>query len=108
MAKKREGNEPVQSGVERWTRFLGAATRFLWIIVVVVLLALVGRWLFFRGSGLDTRPKIQTKPMVARVDWSRVDAEVARVLQKGRTAAEAFAGQHLDEWIAANMERVDG
>jgi len=107
MAKKRAGDVPARSGVERWTRFLGAATRFLWIIVVVVLLALVGRWLFFKGSGLDTRPKIQTKPLVARVDWSRVDAEVARVLRRGRTAAEAFAGQHLDEWIAANMERVD-
>lgn len=107
MAKKHRDDSPARGGVERWTRLLGAATRFLWIIVVVVLLALVGRWLFFSGGGVDSRPRIQTKPVLPRVDWSRVDADVAVVLRDGRQAAANFAATRLDEWIAANMERVD-
>ncbi|HDP94734.1 MAG TPA: hypothetical protein ENN40_05155 [Candidatus Aminicenantes bacterium] len=108
MSRKHAKDSPSLRGVERWTRFLGAVTRFLWIIVVVVLLALVGRRLFFSGGdAADGRPRIQTKPVVEKVDWTQVDAEVARVLRNGRTAAAEFAGQRLDQWIAANMERVD-
>lgn len=108
MNRKHENDPSSPKGVERWTRFLSAVTRFLWIIVVVVLLALVGRWLFFSDAkGVDERPRIQTKPVVENVDWARVDAEVAEVLRNGRTAAEEFAQQRVDQWIAANMERVD-
>lgn len=108
MSRKQANDSPSPRGVERWTRFLSAVTRFLWIIVVVVLLALLGRWLFFSGAERGNgRPRIQTKPVVEKVDWSRVDAEVAKVLHKGRTAAAEFAGQRVDQWIAANMQRVD-
>lgn len=108
MSRKQNDAPPTQGKVERWTRLLGSVTRFLWVIVVVVLLAVIGRWLFLRDAGAgDERPRIQTKPLVEQVDWSRVDAEVAEVLQRGRIAAAEFCRQRMDEWIAANMERVD-
>ena len=106
--KKEHGKEPVSgSRVERWTRFLGAISRLVWVIAIVVVLALVGRWLFVRGSGNSSPPRVVTKPVVSQVDWKKVDADVAEVLQRGRIAAEAAAGERLDTWIAKNMERVD-
>ncbi len=83
----------------------------VWIAVLIVVLAGVGRyWLGRQASapgepGPASRPSSQSIPKP--VDWSAVDTEVVDAFGAARQSAAALADERLDAWIATLTERVD-
>lgn len=83
-------------------------TNTIWIIIVVVVLATIGR--YFIASGAFNSEKTERpseKPIVQTIPWNEVDKTVADAIKKTRKSTETFAAQQLDVWIASLMQRVD-
>ncbi|MEN8140422.1 MAG: hypothetical protein ABFR97_04290 [Thermodesulfobacteriota bacterium] len=82
-------------------------TNTIWIVIVVVVLAAIGRYLMIKGSGEMGEAGVQEKPVNQSIPWHEVDQDVALAMTGARESAEAFADQQLDEWRAGLMARVD-
>lgn len=83
-------------------------TNTIWIVIVVVVLAAIGRYLVAKDANKAeqaTRPS--EKPIVQTIPWHEVDKAVATAITETRKSTEAFAGQQLDAWMADLMKRVD-
>lgn len=82
-------------------------TNVIWIAIVVVVLAAVGRFLVVTDA-----PKPIASPQAPRtipqsIPWNEVDKAVASAMSDARKSAEVFASQQLDVWVADLMTRVD-
>lgn len=83
-------------------------TNAIWIIIVIVVLAAIGRY-FIAKDAYKSEQTILTseKPIIQTIPWHEVDKTVATAITETRKSTEAFAGQQLDEWMAGLMRRVD-
>ena len=82
-------------------------TNTIWITIVVVVLAAVGRYLVLRDTDKVAQIRPQEKPIVQFIPWDGVDKAVAMAMIETRKSTEAFASRKLDKWIAELMNRVD-
>lgn len=95
--------------IQAWGSFLHSLSRFLWLAVILIVLVVLGKLFLFKGSdttGPDTRPV--KKPVVQKVRWEEINADIARVMAEVRQDTETAAGKKLDLWIDKQMVRVDG
>lgn len=89
-----------------WSELLKTLNKFLWLIVIIIVLVAVGKIFIFK-SGREPGPKPLKKPVVAQVDWSQVDKEIRKVMVSAREETDKLASRALDRWIENTMERVD-
>lgn len=99
---------------ERLEALRKIVTNLVWLAVLLVILAGIGKIIVFLGMDeVDQALKNGTsttdtqRPTRPTVDWRRVDADVAEAVEKAGDAAESFATELLGEWINSFMERVD-
>jgi len=94
-----------------WTNFLNAfangASKLVWSLVGLIILAALGRYLFVASQHLEVSQTQPTVTVQAPIAWHEVDAEVAAVLRSSRTAAESYAKQKLDSWTKELEKRID-
>lgn len=105
--KRDEDYEKKSQRIYAWSHLLKSFSKFLWLIVIVIVLAAVGKMFIFK-SGKDT--KIQEpvkKPVVEKVDWAVVNKAIEKTMMEARKETEEMAAAKLDFWIEKNMERVD-
>jgi hypothetical protein len=90
--------------LKAWTRLI---SKVIWLLVVLIVLAGVGRWLLWpttpKPSSVNTIKPVPAPP----IDWDQVDKEVRGVLTSAGTAAESSAMAKLDAWVESLRHRVD-
>ena len=82
-------------------------TRTIWLLVLLVVLAAVGRYFYMRDITKNEVITPSVKPIVEAIPWNEVDQEIATAIINTRTSTEFFAAQQIDEWLANLMDRVD-
>lgn len=105
--KRNEDYEKKSQRIYAWSDLLKSISKFLWIIVIVIALAAVGKMFIFK-SGKDAKPPEPVKKtVVEKVDWSMVNKAIENTMMEARKETEEMAAAKLDFWIEKNMERVD-
>ncbi|MCK4943818.1 MAG: hypothetical protein KAS65_09585 [Candidatus Aminicenantes bacterium] len=110
---KRNGNvdksyEGKSRRIEAWGHFLRSFSKILWILVVLIVLAVLGKTFVFKKSGtVDKVPEVIKKPVTKKVEWAKVNQKIGMVMQEARTQTRELATQKLDTWIKKQMKRVD-
>ena len=96
--------------IRAWSEFAGHMGRLLstslWIVVVILVLASVGRYIP-RREPTPIHTSQLSKPVVPQTDWAHIDREIVAALETSRAASEEFASRALDAWAAQLMDRVD-
>lgn len=112
MADKKENGsgkdyEKKSNRIFAWSDLLKSLSKFLWLIVIIIVLAALGKMFVFK-SGKDTavREPIK-KPVIDKIDWSKINKEIEKVMMAARMKTQEMASAKLDQWIEKNMERVD-
>jgi len=83
----------------------------VWIAIFIVVLSAIGWYLLQSGQsakeerGVDQVETI--KPAPPSVNWEKVDASVAMVLQEARGKARDHADRELKKWFDSLLTRVD-
>jgi hypothetical protein len=90
-----------------WSDLIKAASKFLWVIVIIIVLAAVGKMFIFKSAkGPKTLEPVK-KPMIEKIDWSKVNKAIEKTMTDARMETEKLAAEKLDRWIESNMKRVD-
>lgn len=93
------------------TRLFDSLTKLIWAVVVLALLAGLGRLFVFDGAGRGDDPRSTVRsaptPVPVPVPWDQVDGELLASMQRARAEARTLAEARLDAWIAGLVERVD-
>jgi hypothetical protein len=96
------------SRLHGWSELLKSISKILWVIVVIILLAGLGKTFIFKSAKKHVKPgEPVKKTVVEKVDWSKVNKEVRQIMEDARLQAETYASRELDNWIEGNMKRVD-
>jgi hypothetical protein len=82
-------------------------TNTIWIIIVVVVLAAIGRYLVIKNQSPPTTTQTNHKPIIETIPWRDVDQSIARAITDTRKSTEAFAAKQIDVMIGGLMVRVD-
>jgi len=83
-------------------------TNLVWLSVAIVVVSLVGREAYRRGSPhAEPHPGPTVNAPAPPPDWSAVDAEIVSGLKSARAEAEKQANLKLDNWISSLMTEVD-
>ena len=82
-------------------------TNGIWIAIVVVVLASIGRYLVMKDASQISQTAPREKPIVASIPWHEVDQAIATAITDTRRSTEDFASKQIDKWITELMERVD-
>ncbi len=89
------------------SELLRAVSKVLWTIAILILVAGVGKLIFFKSSAkIPDRREIE-KPVLEKIDWEGVNKEIRSSLERSRKSAENRASELLDNWIGRLMKRVD-
>jgi len=106
--KEREDRyERRSSRLFAWSDLLRSVSKVLWIVVVLILIAGLGKMFLFKSAKDNTPPPPLEKPVVVEVDWEGVNAEVKDILKAGRIRSEKLAAEKLTAWTREFMSRVD-
>jgi hypothetical protein len=90
-----------------WSDLLKSFSKFLWLIVIVIILGVLGKLFVFK-TGKDTKiSEPVKKPVIEKIDWSKVNKDIEKVMTEARKETQELASAKLDHWIEKNMERVD-
>lgn len=94
-----------------WVRLFesvgNVTSKMVWSLVAVVLLAVLGRYLFV-VTPEGTRPARRTTVSVpSAVPWHAVDHAMVEAFRTAHTVAEAFATTKLNAWTKALEQRLD-
>jgi hypothetical protein len=90
-----------------WSDLLKTMSKFLWLIVIIIVLAALGKTFLFKPGKESKTMKPIKKPVVDKIDWSQVDKKIEKMMMNSRIETETLASKKLDQWIEKNMERVD-
>ncbi|MCK4890121.1 MAG: hypothetical protein KAS97_09325 [Candidatus Aminicenantes bacterium] len=111
MAKDRkerdERYERKSNRLFAWSDLLRSVSRVLWILVVLILVAGLGKMFLFKSSKDITPPPPIEKPVVVEIDWAGVNSEVREFLKESRERSEKLAQIKLSKWTGELMTRVD-
>ncbi len=111
MAKDRkerdERYERKSNRLFAWSDLLRSVSRVLWILVVLILVAGLGKMFLFKSSKDITPPPPIEKPVVVEIDWAGVNNEVRDILKASRERSEKLAENKLSNWTGELMTRVD-
>ena len=107
---EREGKsyEDRSRRITAWSEFLRSFSKVLWVLVILIVLGVLGKtWLFKKSGAGDRGQEITKKPVVTRVEWSKINRRVEEVMRKTRLQIEKKAEKKLNVWIEDQMKRVD-
>ena len=90
-----------------WSDLLKSISKILWLIVIIIVLAALGKVFLFKSGKEPGSMKPVKKPVVEKIDWAVVNKAIENVMIDARTETEKIASVELDQWIEKNMERVD-
>jgi hypothetical protein len=110
---KNSGEEKSYEGKSRrisaWGEFLRSFSKVLWVLVILIVLGVLGKTLLFKKSGSGDRSRqITKKPVITKVDWTRINRDVQSAMSKTRLHIQELAAEKLNVWIKNQMKRVDG
>jgi hypothetical protein len=83
------------------------SVKLLWLIIIIVVLASIGRYLSLKGNEETVSRVAPEKPIVQSLPWSEIDQAVVAAIKEARQTTELFAGQKIDQWIDDLIIRVD-
>ena len=86
---------------------LTSFSKLIWLIIVIVVLAAVGRYLGLKDTEESGSRPVLEKPIVQSIPWTDVDRAVVAAITEARQTTEAYAGGKIDQWIDDLMVRVD-
>jgi hypothetical protein len=101
-------NDGLTKAAKRVESIRKIVTNTIWLIIIVVVLATIGR--YFVARDVYNSEKIERpteKPIVQTIPWDEVDKTVADAIKETRKSTEMFVEQQLDTWISGLMKRVD-
>lgn len=99
--------EKKSDRIYAWSDLLKSFSKFLWIIVIIIVLGVLGKLFVFK-SGKDTKVSEPIKkPVIEKIDWSKVNKDIERMMTEARKETQELASAKLDTWIEKNMKRVD-
>ena len=99
--------EKKSDRIYAWSDLLKSFSKFLWIIVIIIVLGVLGKLFVFK-SGKDTKVSEPIKkPVIEKIDWSKVNKDIERMMTEARKETQELASAKLDTWIEQNMKRVD-
>jgi len=90
-----------------WSTLLKSISKFLWLIVIFIVLAALGKAFIFKSANDSESIKPVKKSVVNKINWSQVNKKIEKVMMDARKETREFALKKLDHWIEKNMERVD-
>jgi hypothetical protein len=97
-----------KSIIERYfASLLTSFRKLIWLIIVVVVLAGIGRYLGLKDTEETASIQVREKLIVQAISWTEVDQAVVTAITEARETTEVFASQKIDEWIGDLMVRVD-
>jgi hypothetical protein len=94
--------------IQAWSSFLHSLSRFIWLVVILIVLVVLGKLFLFKGTdktGNEFKPIKKT--VVKKVKWEKINQNIARVMKDVRFQTERVASEKLDQWIDKQMKRVD-
>ena len=104
---KEERYERKSNRLFAWSDLLRSVSKVLWILVVLIIIAGLGKMLLFKSSKGSVTKTTLEKPVVLEIDWEGVSNEVKSILKEGRKRSEKLADSKLSEWTTELMKRVD-
>ncbi len=105
--KQGPGYQEKSNRISVWSEFIRSFSKFVWLIVAIIVLVTLGKIFVFKSDKGLLEHKFVKKPVVQRVDWSKVNKTIAKTMTEARLSTEQMAASKLDLWIADNMKRVD-
>jgi len=100
-----------ESKLSLWSNLFNSLTRFIWVIIAVIILAAVGKLLLVTGNKdeEETVTEKSTKPVLTKPEFPReeINESLAQALFTSRTMTEEFASERLEVWVDSLMVRVD-
>jgi len=105
--EKQERYERKSNRLFAWSDLLKSVSKVLWILVILILIAGLGKMLLFKSSKDNTPPPPLEKPVLTEIDWDGVNREVREVLKASRKRSEKLAEGKLSAWTDGLMIRVD-
>ena len=105
--ENRDGEDRLVTTAKRFEALRKILTNSIWIIIVIVVLAAIGRHLVARNENLPDSALDHKKPIAKSIPWHEVDKAIARAITDTRKSTEIYAAQQIDEWTAGLMSRVD-
>jgi hypothetical protein len=99
--------EKKSERIHAWSAFIRSISKFLWIIVIIILLGALGKMFVFKSATGPQTPGPVKKTVAAKIDWSQVNKEIKKTMMAARLETQELASKKLDRWIEKNMERVD-
>lgn len=104
--EREERYERKSSRLFAWSDLLRSVSRVLWILVVLILVAGLGKMFLFKSSKDISYPPLE-KPVVVEIDWAGVNNEVRVILKESRKRSVKLAQNKLSNWTGELMTRVD-
>jgi hypothetical protein len=83
------------------------SVKLLWLIIIIVILAGIGRYLSLKSSEETVARIVPEKPIIQSIPWSEIDQAVVAAITEARQTTELFASQKVDQWINDLIIRVD-
>jgi hypothetical protein len=83
------------------------SVKLLWLIIIIVVLAGIGRYLSLKDSEETISRNVPEKPIVQSLPWSEIDQAVVTAITEARQTTEIFSSQKIDQWIDDLIIRVD-
>lgn len=82
-------------------------TSLIWIAIVVVVLAALGRFFLASGGAPKSDEPKKVKAVQPVVDWAAVDSSIASAMSDSRLSTEDYVTKRMNVWRAGLMEKVD-
>jgi len=92
------------------TNLFRSITGLVWVIIVIIVLASLGKLFLFNGSKekKTTSENTRTKPVLSKPEIrQKVDESLLQALSESRKSTENYASLCLQEWVDSLMVRVD-
>lgn len=105
--KQNRDYQDKSNRISAWSEFIRSFSKFAWLIVAIIVLVTLGKIFLSKSDKSTLERKPITKPVVQRVDWSKVNKAIAKTMTEARLSTEQMAAGKLDLWIADTMIRVD-
>ena len=84
--------------IQAWSDFLKSISKVLWLVVILIILVVLGKIFLFKSPDKTRdRTKPIKKPVVTRVEWSRINQRVDMMLADGlKDEVQTLLNQGLD------------
>ncbi|MBF0502778.1 MAG: hypothetical protein HQM09_21770 [Candidatus Riflebacteria bacterium] len=98
--------EGVSQKVNACANLISAFSKFIWAVIVLIILANVGRYLATESPKVPD--KIPTTIIVQQpIPWPEIDAEIVKSCRLARSEAEEIATKKVSAFISEMTEKVD-